>query len=124
MVSPDSFRVPQSEEHRQRSLKIKEIESLRQQFLQLQQTRSDLKQKNDHYKQNKQYLESVKDAVPEQYGEIDELIVRHQILKQTNTDLTESNRKVSEGNNGRNKLCCCMQKLIFCSSLLFPLLPR
>lgn len=86
----------ESEEHRQRNLKVREIEQLRAQFLQLQQTRSDLKQKNDHYKQNKQFLESVKDAVPEQYGEIDELIVRHQILKQTNTDLTEANRVVTE----------------------------
>lgn len=84
------------DEHKQRLLKIKEIETLRAQFLHLQQTRSDLKQKNDHYKQNKSYLESVKDAVPEQYAEIDELIVRYQILKQTNTDLTEANRVVND----------------------------
>lgn len=86
----------ESEEHRQRLLKLREIEQHRALFLTLQSTRSTLKAKNDHYKQNKNYLESVKDSVPEQYSEIDELIVRYQILKQTNVDLTESNRLVSE----------------------------
>jgi hypothetical protein len=85
----------EADEQKQRAAKLREIEQQRALFLQLQSRRSDLKQKNDHYKQNRSYLEAVKDSVPEQYGEIDELIVRYQILKQTNTDLSEANRAAS-----------------------------
>ena len=85
----------EAEEHRQRLLKVKEIETQRAHFLALQSTRSDLKSRLDYYRQNKSYLESVKDSVPDQYGEIDELIIRYTILNQTNSDLTEHNRKVN-----------------------------
>jgi len=84
----------EADESKQRSQKIREIEALKAHLLALQSTRSELKAKMEAYRANKTYLESVKDAVPEQYGEIDELLVRYSILKQTNTDLSESNRQV------------------------------
>ena len=58
----------EADEHKQRLAKLREIDFQRSQFLALQSTRSELKAKNDHYKTNKNYLESVKDSVPEQYG--------------------------------------------------------
>lgn len=85
----------ENEEKKQSALKSAEIVSLRSLLASLRAKRDDLMMLNNAYKSNRAYLESVL-VNSDQYSEVDELLTRHTILKQTHSDLKKDAEKVQK----------------------------
>jgi hypothetical protein len=84
-----------AEEHKTIQQKTLELQTLKNELQTLQQRRAHLSRRNTAYRSSQSYLEAVllhSDA----YSELDELLNRYQILKNTNADLTRDAAQISQ----------------------------